>query len=403
MTCITNAQTNGPCPNWTFSASTNRITNAFFTYDAAGNLTKDGNGPGTHTYQWDAENRLKSVDTGSTASYTYNALGQRVEKLVGTAYTEVAYDASGEPVGENNRTSWTQSYVPFAGRHVAHYQNGVTYFTHGNSLGSTAQATDYTGAVSQDQLFYPWGQSWTMAGTTQETRFASLRHRDSETGADPTLYRMFSSTQGRWFSPDPVPGTTSDPQTFDLYSYVTNNPTNRIDPKGNCWGVTVLVDGFYWDLGGYLIYARAGPYGGGGYCDPYFGCGFGFFGGGAGSGCDWFQKIGCTLCKANCSLRRTVGLINCTALRADRGEFVDYSVLIAAFTMASIEGEMLEAAIPWSFSACCAAIFRSSSSVSARISFGQFNPRSRHRNTFAMAVSFHPTNEARHSSIKAAR
>ncbi len=246
-----------------------------------------------------------------------------------------------------------------------------------------------------------------MADTTQETRFASLRHRDTETSLDPTFFRMFSPTQGRWFSPDPVAGTPSDPQTFDLYAYVGNNPTNRTDPRGNYWDggygcVTVILDGLYWDLGGYLINARTGPYGGGGYCDPYFGCGFGFYGGGAGSGCDFFEQIGCTLCKANCSLRRRVGLINCAALRSDRGEFVDYSVLIAAFTMASIEGEMLEAEIPWSFSACSAASFRSSSSVAARISFGQFTPKSRHRKIFAMPISFRPTKEGRDSTIKAA-
>ena len=62
-----------------FNAANNHISNAGFTYDAAGNLTQDGTGFGTHTYQWDAENRLKSVDGGTTVSYTYNALGQRVE------------------------------------------------------------------------------------------------------------------------------------------------------------------------------------------------------------------------------------------------------------------------------------------------------------------------------------
>jgi YD repeat-containing protein len=42
MACQTNGSTNGPCPNWTFSASTNRITTSGFTYDAAGNTTGDG-------------------------------------------------------------------------------------------------------------------------------------------------------------------------------------------------------------------------------------------------------------------------------------------------------------------------------------------------------------------------
>ncbi len=101
---------------------------------------------------------------------------------------------------------------------------------------------DNTRAIAQDQLFYPWGQTWTMAGTGQETRFAGLRHRDTEAGLDPTYFRMFSSTQGRWFSTDPVSGQPRDPQTLNLYAYVGGNPTNRTDPRGDqC-------------------------------CDPYFGC-----------------------------------------------------------------------------------------------------------------------------------
>ncbi len=125
--------------------TTNRVKHSGFTYQATGELTGDG----THTYQWDAEARLQSVDNGSTASYTYNALGQRVEKKVGAAYTEVLYDASGESLGENNRTTWTQSYVNFMGRHVVIYANNKTYFTHVNTLGSTTAVTDY-GALVED-------------------------------------------------------------------------------------------------------------------------------------------------------------------------------------------------------------------------------------------------------------
>ena len=54
MTCVTNGQTRGQCPNWTFNAATNQISNTNFTYDAAGNLTQGGTGGGTHTYHWDA-------------------------------------------------------------------------------------------------------------------------------------------------------------------------------------------------------------------------------------------------------------------------------------------------------------------------------------------------------------
>ena len=252
MTCVMNQQTNGLCSNYTFNASTNQISNSGYTYDAAGNLTVDGTGTGSHTYQWDAENRMKSIDNGSTASYIYNAFGLRVEKLVGTTYTEYAYQASEESLGEHNRTNWTLRVVPFRGTHLAHYQGSpeATYFMHSTKIGSTSQATDYTGAVAQDQLYYPWGQGWNMVGTPQEKRFATLGHRDeTETGLDPTRFRMFSSTQGRWLAKDPHSGFTRAPQTLNRYAYALNSPSKYTDRDGD-----------------QLCYPIVGPYCYG--CDP---------------------------------------------------------------------------------------------------------------------------------------
>ncbi|MGH9450753.1 MAG: hypothetical protein ACRD11_09435 [Terriglobia bacterium] len=48
-------------------------------------------GDGTHTYQYDAEGRIVSVDNGTTASCVYNALGERVEKNVGGSHTEYVF------------------------------------------------------------------------------------------------------------------------------------------------------------------------------------------------------------------------------------------------------------------------------------------------------------------------
>src|SRR5207244_3742196 len=55
----------------TGSAPTNRISSVGgtnYSYDANGNVTNDGN----HTYTYDSENRLVSVDGGSIASYAYD-------------------------------------------------------------------------------------------------------------------------------------------------------------------------------------------------------------------------------------------------------------------------------------------------------------------------------------------
>ena len=46
-----------------------------------------------------------TCSSGATACYMYNALGQRVEKQTGSAYTEIVYDAFGKPIGTHNRTT----------------------------------------------------------------------------------------------------------------------------------------------------------------------------------------------------------------------------------------------------------------------------------------------------------
>ena len=91
MACILNASTSGPCPTWTFT-NANQISGD--SYDAAGDLTNDG----SRTYQYDAEQRPISVGNGSAASYTYNALGQRVQCLWPGAPYNFLYAPNGAPV-----------------------------------------------------------------------------------------------------------------------------------------------------------------------------------------------------------------------------------------------------------------------------------------------------------------
>ena len=52
--------------------------------------------------------------------------------------------------------------------------------------------------------------------------------------ADHAQFREYSNAQGRWLSPDPSSGSYdfSNPQTFNRYSYVRNNPMAFNDPSG---------------------------------------------------------------------------------------------------------------------------------------------------------------------------
>ena len=48
----------------------------------------------------------------------------------------------------------------------------------------------------------------------------------------PTPFRRYSSTQGRWLSPDPLAGSVFNPQSLNRYAYVVNRPTSLVDPLG---------------------------------------------------------------------------------------------------------------------------------------------------------------------------
>lgn len=76
----------------------------------------------------------------------------------------------------------------------------------------------------------------------------SAKERDAETGLDFFEARYMSSAQGRFTSPDPsglLSAKPADPQSWNLYAYVRNNPLVLIDPNGlDCVNATDSQGGF---------------------------------------------------------------------------------------------------------------------------------------------------------------
>jgi RHS repeat-associated protein len=77
--------------------------------------------------------------------------------------------------------------------------------------------------------------------SAEEYRQFTGKERDAESGLDYFGARYYGSALGRWTSPDPV--STSglahmrDPQSWNAYSYVRNNPLEFTDPDGQDWNV----------------------------------------------------------------------------------------------------------------------------------------------------------------------
>jgi len=70
------------------------------------------------------------------------------------------------------------------------------------------------------------------------------KERDNETGLDYFGARYYASTQGRFTSPDAFwkDSNVFDPQSWNKYGYVRNNPLQYIDPKGEKADVAIQTD-----------------------------------------------------------------------------------------------------------------------------------------------------------------
>jgi RHS repeat-associated protein len=111
-----------------------------------------------------------------------------------------------------------------------------------------------------------------------------LTERDDATGLDHTWWRKYESFSGRMTTPDPYGGSASvaDPQSFNRYSYVQNDPVNFVDPTGldwylgDCHTVTWWYDGWHTQEICFAVWKDPNPNGSGGGPD-------GGHGGGGGS------------------------------------------------------------------------------------------------------------------------
>ena len=206
------------------------------------------------TFTHDAENKQLTVANGggTLGAYLYDGDGKRVKKY-NTSPTDnrlFIYDAAGKLIEERS-TSGTYavqtSYV-YAGSRlltVEHEKTSTTSYLTADHLGSPRINTDGSGNVTSRDDYLPFGESITSAITSQRTSGLgyvadSVRkqftgyERDAEADLDFAQARIYSNSQGRFLSADPLLASAyvAHPQTFNRYSYVLNSPLTLTDPEG---------------------------------------------------------------------------------------------------------------------------------------------------------------------------
>jgi len=212
-----------------------------FGYDAAGNMTSNG----TFSYVYNGENQLRSVtQSTTTTSYVYDGDGKRPIKCTGTYPTCTAATLYWTGMGSDtlDETNWTgafqKEYIFFDGKRVARRDGtgNTLHYYFGDHLGSANMLTSAAGVIAKSSVYYPFGGEIPVTGPSVVNPYKFTgKERDSESNLDNFRARYDGSSLGRFMTSDPASLDSvdrSNPQRWNLYAYVLNNPLRLVDPNG---------------------------------------------------------------------------------------------------------------------------------------------------------------------------
>ncbi len=200
-------------------------------------MTTYANVCGTTTYTWDVKNRLIGISgfkpdcTSLTASFTYDALGRRIQKTINGRTIQYLYDGkdivqdieNGLPSVNDIRTLNIDE--PLARIDLA--TNTVRYY-HADALGSIIGLSDENGQMVTKYAYDAFGHV-TMSGEMSDNPFQYTGRENDGTGLYYYRARYYSSALQRFVSEDPIRFRGGD---VNFFVYVKNRPLIRTDFDG---------------------------------------------------------------------------------------------------------------------------------------------------------------------------
>ncbi|HEX4956000.1 MAG TPA: RHS repeat-associated core domain-containing protein, partial [Thermoanaerobaculia bacterium] len=240
------------------SKTNNRLTSAG--YDNRGNLTTWL----STTYRYDALGSMWRTTAGTEDwVYVYDADGERVleKKLGGELYNRWTLRGAGSQVqriytetGAGHLWQVEKDYLYRGDKPLWSAGSGTSRALHTDHLGTPRLLTDHNGATTEFHTYFPFGEEATSPFQDSERMKFTGHERDlgdpNSTGDDLDYMhaRFCSPVLGRFLSPDEYRfldlqfGDEDDrdrflnylkqPQSWNWFSYVRNNPVGFIDPNG---------------------------------------------------------------------------------------------------------------------------------------------------------------------------
>lgn len=229
-------------------SQSNRLN--YIPYDSSGNIV---GGPQTgNIYEYDATNKMTVAPekiyiytADDERVWTVNHAGPSADDIINTftlrglgnevlrEYVLYGHDTSAQ------RWAWVKDYV-YAGRRLLSTVSLAGRLTHHpDHLGSTRLITNNAGQVYALHNYLPFGEEATHPSQDAERLKFTGHERDFNYEGGHTLdymhARFYAAPQAKFLSLDP--GRDFDPkqpQSWNLYAYVRNNPINLTDPTGKC-------------------------------------------------------------------------------------------------------------------------------------------------------------------------
>jgi RHS repeat-associated protein len=217
-------------------------------YDANGNMSLDEAG---RILVYDAWNRLAGVV--NVVGYEHDAIGRRIEEHTGVI-KDLYYSSDWQVLEEQEDGKlkaeyvWSQVYVDalvLRGRDVD--KDGILderlYAQQDANWNVTALVND-KGILVERYVYDPYGAVTVLDANWNPKSLGGYDWRhlhqggrfDVTTGLYHFRNRDYSPTLGRWMQRDPIEFAGGD---TNLYGYVHNGPTSRVDPSG----LKVMING----------------------------------------------------------------------------------------------------------------------------------------------------------------
>jgi len=218
----------------TYSYSNNRLSHVVNTgtttkvrdfsaagsYDARGNVLKNGNSDEINTFSYNIANQMTSAGGNS---YVYDGYNRRIKAQDSKGISYSMYSQSGKLLYRETPSG------------------GINYILFGSKL----VAKEGTGVVSSDSImnYKPFGDSI----ETPKDDVGYTGHKfDTDLGLSYMQARYYDPVIGRFYSNDPIGYTAKNPvMSFNRYMYVNNNPYKYTDPDGKLlnFAIGALIGG----------------------------------------------------------------------------------------------------------------------------------------------------------------